>query len=140
MDDCLWLGFAHRFRPTYPGFPVEIGGVEQDHAAFFEKKPQTQSWLVLRSRKSGSGSVEMTRGGRCLQAEQLMDRSRFSSPWVGRSPMIPLSKNIPKTGPLNRRSLHCAPPDFLSRTVALIDFMRFPLRETAPEAVAGSAR
>jgi hypothetical protein len=30
-------GFAHRFRPTYPGFPVEVGGVEQGLAAFFEK-------------------------------------------------------------------------------------------------------
>jgi hypothetical protein len=37
----------------YPGFPVEIGGAEQDHAAFFERKPHTRSWLVLRSRKSG---------------------------------------------------------------------------------------
>jgi hypothetical protein len=26
----------------------------------------------------------------------------------------------------NRRSLHCAPPNFLLRVVALIKFMRFP--------------
>jgi hypothetical protein len=36
-----------------------------------------------------------------------------------------LSKNIPTKGPLNRRSLHCAPPDFLLRPVALINIMRF---------------
>ena len=35
------VGFAHRFRPTYPGFPVKVGGVEQLHAAFFERKPHT---------------------------------------------------------------------------------------------------
>jgi hypothetical protein len=42
--------------------------------------------------------------------------------------------------PLNRRSLHYAPPDFLSRLVALIIFMRFPLRETAPVALASAAK
>jgi hypothetical protein len=47
------VGFAHRFLPMYPGFPVEVGGVEQLHAAFFERKPHTWSWLALRSRKSG---------------------------------------------------------------------------------------
>jgi hypothetical protein len=47
------VGFAHRFRPTYPGFPVEVGGVEQLHAAFFERKPHTWSWPLPRSRKSG---------------------------------------------------------------------------------------
>jgi hypothetical protein len=30
-------------------------------------------------------------------------------------------------------------PDFLSRSVALIKFIRFPLRETAPLVLAGSA-
>ena len=29
-------------RPTYPGFPVEVGGVEQEHAAFFGRKPHTR--------------------------------------------------------------------------------------------------
>ena len=53
--------------------------------------------------------------------------------------MIPLSKNIPKKGPLNRGSLHCATPDFLSRTVALITIMQFSLRKTAHVVVAGSA-
>jgi hypothetical protein len=61
LQDQAWLpgtkgsrkGFAHRFRPTYPGFPVEIDGVEQHHAAFFERKPHAWSRLVLRSRKSG---------------------------------------------------------------------------------------
>jgi hypothetical protein len=51
-----------------------------------------------------------------------------------------LSKNIPKKGPLNRRSLHCAPPDFLSRSVALISIMRFSLRKTAYVVVASSAK
>jgi hypothetical protein len=30
-------GFAHLFRPTYPGFPVEVGGVVELHAAFLEE-------------------------------------------------------------------------------------------------------
>jgi hypothetical protein len=38
----LSKGFAHRFRPTYPGFPVEAGGVEQLRAAFFERKPHAR--------------------------------------------------------------------------------------------------
>jgi hypothetical protein len=40
----------------------------------------------------------------------------------------------------NRRSLHCAPPDFLLRVVALINCMRFPLRETASVALASAAK
>ncbi len=39
-----------------------------------------------------------------------------------------------------QRSLHFAPPDFLSRTVTLINFMRFPLRETAPVVLANRAK
>ena len=49
-------------------------------------------------------------------------------------------KNISKKGPLNRRSLHYAPPDFLLRVVALIKFMRFPLRETATVALVSAAK
>ena len=45
-------GFAHRIRPTYPGFPVNLGGVEELRAALFERKPHARSLLVLRSRKS----------------------------------------------------------------------------------------
>jgi hypothetical protein len=49
----LLKGFAHRFRPTYPGFPVEVGGVEQLRMRLsFERKPHTWSWLVPRSRKT----------------------------------------------------------------------------------------
>ena len=40
----------------------------------------------------------------------------------------------------NRRSLHYAPPDFLSRALALIQFMRFPLRETAHVVLASAAK
>ena len=40
----------------------------------------------------------------------------------------------------NRRSLHCAPPDFLSRSVALISIVRFSLRKTAYVVVANSAK
>jgi hypothetical protein len=39
-----------------------------------------------------------------------------------------------------QRSLRFAPPDFLSRTAALINFMRFPLRETAPVVLANTAK
>jgi hypothetical protein len=51
-----------------------------------------------------------------------------------------LSKNIPTTGPLNRRSLHYAPPDFLSRFVALRICMRLSLRRAAQVDVASSAK
>ena len=44
---------TNRFRPTYPGFRVEVGGVEELRAALFERKPPARSLLVLRSRKSG---------------------------------------------------------------------------------------
>ena len=43
----------------------------------------------------------------------------------------PLSKNISTKEPLNRRSLHCAPPDFLWRPVALRICMRLSLRRAA---------
>ena len=46
-------GFARRFRPTLPGFPVEVGGVEHLHTAFFKRKPHARSSLMLRDRKSG---------------------------------------------------------------------------------------
>jgi hypothetical protein len=36
--------------------------------------------------------------------------------------------------------LHCAPPDFLSKLVALIDIIRFPLRETASVVLASAAK
>jgi hypothetical protein len=44
-----------------------------------------------------------------------------------RSPRF--SKNISRKGPLNCRSLHCAPPDFLWNLVALVRFMRLSLTE-----------
>jgi hypothetical protein len=52
-NERLSKGFAHRFRPTYPGFPVKVCGVEQERAAFLERKPHTRSWPVLLGRKSG---------------------------------------------------------------------------------------
>jgi hypothetical protein len=54
-----------------------------------------------------------------------------------------LKKSTSRRGPsfaLNRRSLHCAPPDFLSRFVALINIMRFFLRKTAYVVVASSVK
>jgi hypothetical protein len=51
-------------------------------------------------------------------------------------PRYALSKNIPKKGPPNRRSLHCAPPDFLWRPVALRICMRLSLRRAAQVDVA----
>ena len=41
---------------------------------------------------------------------------------------------------VNRRSLHCAPLDFLWRPVALMDFMRLSLRRAAHVALASSAK
>ena len=55
---CFDRAAPGRFRPTYPGFPVEVGGVEQEHAAFFGRKPHTRTRLVLRSRKSGQHRCE----------------------------------------------------------------------------------
>src|ERR1700761_2677476 len=40
----------------------------------------------------------------------------------------------------NSRSLHCAPPDFLWRVVALINTVRLSLRRAAYVAVASSAK
>jgi hypothetical protein len=53
---------------------------------------------------------------------------------------LALSKSISKKGPLNRRSLHCAPPDFLWRAVALIICMRLSLQRAAHVFVASSAK
>ena len=50
-------GFAHRFRPTYPGFPVAPGGIEQDHVACFEKGACVVG-LASHSRKSGRRRFE----------------------------------------------------------------------------------
>ena len=41
--------------------------------------------------------------------------------------------------PENSRSLHSATPDFLSRLVALANFMLFPLTKAAPAVVSGGA-
>jgi hypothetical protein len=40
----------------------------------------------------------------------------------------------------NRRSLHCAPPDFLFNLLALLKFVRLSFRRTASVVVASSAR
>jgi hypothetical protein len=53
------VGFAHRFRPTYPGFPVDVGGVEQLRAAFFERKPHAWSWLVRCSGNPGNAGANV---------------------------------------------------------------------------------
>jgi hypothetical protein len=50
----------------------------------------------------------------------------------------PPPDNISKKEHLHK-DLHCATPDFLSRFLTLIDFMRFPLRETAPVVLASAA-
>jgi hypothetical protein len=48
-------------------------------------------------------------------------------------------KNISMRGPLNCRSLGFAPPDFLLRVVALINFLRLSLRRVAYVVVSSSA-
>src|ERR1700761_7224980 len=50
------------------------------------------------------------------------------------------AKNILRRSPLNSRSLHCAPPDFLWRVVALINTVRLSLRRAAYVAIASSAK
>jgi hypothetical protein len=45
------------FPPRYPGFPVEVSGVDKLHAAFLNEslliKPPMRPWMGLHSRKSG---------------------------------------------------------------------------------------
>ena len=50
---------------------------------------------------------------------------RKENPGYGRS------RNIPKKGPLNRRSLGFAPPDFLWSLVALANYMRLSFKRKA---------
>jgi hypothetical protein len=49
-----------------------------------------------------------------------------------------LKKSTSRRGP--SFALNCAPPDFLSRFVALINIMRFFLRKTAYVVVASSVK
>jgi len=62
---------------------------------------------------------------------RLHRRNRISSPHS--------VENISKTGPLNCRSLHYAPPDFLLTLVALMHFMRPSLRKGAHAALSSVA-
>jgi hypothetical protein len=48
-------------------------------------------------------------------------------------------KNISRRVPLNRRSLHCAPPDFLWDLLALIHFVHPSLRKGAHAALSNAA-
>jgi hypothetical protein len=55
---------------------------------------------------------------------------------------VRVGKGTSKSGrvkELNRRSLHCATPDFLSGLVALANFMRLSLRKAAHAAMRGAA-
>ena len=45
----------------YPGFPVELGGAGELHAAFFTESRTRGRWSVPRSRKPGCASVGMTK-------------------------------------------------------------------------------
>jgi hypothetical protein len=54
--------------------------------------------------------------------------------------MSPLSKNIPRKGPQNCRSLRYATPNFLLRLVALMSFMRLSLMKAAHVALSGAAK
>jgi hypothetical protein len=60
-----------------------------------------------------------------------------AAPFSGRVRSV---ENISKKGPLNRRSLHYAPPDFLLRPVVLGICMRLSLRRAAHVVVASSAK
>jgi hypothetical protein len=51
-----------------------------------------------------------------------------------------MHENISRRGPLNRRSLHSAPPDFPWRPVAPMNCMRFSLRKTAHVVLASGAK
>jgi hypothetical protein len=48
-------------------------------------------------------------------------------------------ENISRRGPLNCRSLHFAPPDFLWNLIALVHFMAFPLQKGAHAALSSAA-
>jgi hypothetical protein len=57
----------------------------------------------------------------------------------GRKSGYPLSKNISKKGPRNCRSLGCAPPGFLLRSVGSSNYMRLSSPKGAHAAVSGAA-
>jgi hypothetical protein len=108
------VGFARPFRPTYPGFPVESGGVVELHAAFLKRKPHTRFFLTLRNRKSGYAGANVGH-----PSPNEVDCATFS--------------RVPQK--INCRSLHCPTPDFLSGLVALANFMRLSLKKAAHGAI-----
>jgi hypothetical protein len=56
------------------------------------------------------------------------------------SPLGRSSENISTGGPLNCRSLHSAPPDFLLNLVALAKFVGLSLRKARYAALSGAAK
>jgi hypothetical protein len=56
------MGWTEKQVPPlrYPGFPVDIGGLGELHAAFLNESRTRGRWGVLRSRKSGFAPVGMT--------------------------------------------------------------------------------
>jgi hypothetical protein len=78
------------FPPRYPGFPVEVGGVDKLHAAFLNESRTRCRRLAQRSRKSGT--LGRTWGTRpCLIGLQV------SSP-AGRQRRWRLKTNQPSRG------------------------------------------
>jgi hypothetical protein len=70
--ECGKSGGALQIPPLrYPGFPVELGGVDEHHAPFPYRKAHTLPCPVQRGRKSGYAPVGVTKG-------------RATFPWGGR--------------------------------------------------------
>ena len=75
-----WEEDLTKTEQGYPGFPVELGGIGELHAAFLTESRTRGRWLVPRSRKSGySGRQERTirdsRSGRAAADIAWEDRS-----------------------------------------------------------------
>jgi hypothetical protein len=96
-------------------------------------------WDWNLGREPGRGPAEETRQD--LKNSLWLEVLPWASGCLGRLPQLPWSgENISKNGPLNRRSLHYAPPDFLSRLVALRICIRLSLRRAVYVDVASSAK
>jgi hypothetical protein len=50
---------TNHYRPRYPGFPVEVGGVVDLHAAFLTESRTRGFWLVLRNREFGYADANL---------------------------------------------------------------------------------
>jgi len=70
-------------RLRSPGFPVEVGGFLELHAPFLTER---RTRCRVRCCVTGNPGRDDKGEGGSFHRERLLDRRRFSSPWVGRRP------------------------------------------------------